>query len=132
MTRRADAVETRARELAIAAGVDPEIRVPKSGSERGMPAWCTFRDTAHAELNTREAKQAAAQIVNLRLQEPSSIHGRTDGQATAAKARRTQRQAGGAAQARGCRLARQSAQAQGSGAGAGKAEAGVSGVRTGT
>jgi tRNA-splicing ligase RtcB (3'-phosphate/5'-hydroxy nucleic acid ligase) len=34
MTHRADAMETRARELAIAAGVESETRVPKAGSER--------------------------------------------------------------------------------------------------
>ena len=70
MTRRPDPLETRARELAVAAGIDPDSRAPKPGSERGMPAWCTFRDTARAELNAREAREAAAQIVNLRPQEP--------------------------------------------------------------
>ena len=42
MTRRPDLLETRARELALAAGVDPESRVPKPGSARGMPAWRLF------------------------------------------------------------------------------------------
>lgn len=70
MTRRPDPMETRARELALAAGVDPDSRIPKPGSERGMPAWCTFRGAARAELNAREAKAAAAQIANLRPQEP--------------------------------------------------------------
>ena len=68
MTRRADPSEARARELAIAAGVDPDGRVPKPGSQRGMPAWCTFRDAARAELNAREARETAATIVNLRPQ----------------------------------------------------------------
>jgi tRNA-splicing ligase RtcB len=70
MSRRADPSEARARELAIAAGVDPDGRVPKPGSERGMPAWCTFRDAACAELNAREAQETAATIVNLRPQGP--------------------------------------------------------------
>ncbi len=70
MTRRADPLEIRARELALAAGVDPDSRVPKPGSERGMPAWCTFRDAARAELNAHEARETAAQIVNLRPQQP--------------------------------------------------------------
>ena len=70
MTRRADPSEARARELAMAAGVDPDSRVPKPGSERGMPAWCTFRDAARAELNAREARETAATIVNLRPQAP--------------------------------------------------------------
>ena len=68
MTRRPDPMETRARELAFAAGVDPDSRVAKQGSERGMPAWCTFRDAARAELNAREAAATAAQIVNQRPQ----------------------------------------------------------------
>src|SRR5271166_3929913 len=69
MTRRPDPLGTRARELAVAAGIEPDSRVPKPGSERGMPAWCTFRDAARAELNAREAQEAAAQLVNLRTQE---------------------------------------------------------------
>jgi tRNA-splicing ligase RtcB len=44
--RQPDKFEIRARELAIAAGLDPDSRVPKLGSERGMPLWCTFRDAA--------------------------------------------------------------------------------------
>lgn len=69
-TRRADPTETRARELAIAAGVDPDSRIAKQGSVRGMPAWCDYRDAARAEQNKREAEVAAAEIVNLRPQEP--------------------------------------------------------------
>jgi tRNA-splicing ligase RtcB (3'-phosphate/5'-hydroxy nucleic acid ligase) len=46
MTRRADPTEIRARELALAAGVDPDSRIGKPGSERGMPAWCGFREAA--------------------------------------------------------------------------------------
>ena len=41
-----DKYEQRARELAIAAGLDPDARV---GEGRGMPAWCTFRDAARQE-----------------------------------------------------------------------------------
>ena len=48
MIRRPDPLETSARELAVAAGIDPNSRVPKSGS--GMPAWCTSRDAARADL----------------------------------------------------------------------------------
>lgn len=69
-TRRADPTEMRARELALAAGVDPDSRVAKVGSARGMPAWCDYRDAARAEQNKREAEAAAAEIVNLRPQEP--------------------------------------------------------------
>jgi len=70
MTRRADPTEQRARELALAAGVDPDARISKPGSERGMPAWCDYRDAARAEQNKRKADAAAAEIVNLRPQEP--------------------------------------------------------------
>jgi tRNA-splicing ligase RtcB (3'-phosphate/5'-hydroxy nucleic acid ligase) len=57
---RTDAYMQRARELAIAAGLDPDARVEKPGGPRGMPAWCTFRDAARAEHVARE--QAAVQI----------------------------------------------------------------------
>lgn len=52
---RSDPYMQRCRELAIAAGIDPDSRVVKQGSERGMPAWCTFRDAARAEHLAREA-----------------------------------------------------------------------------
>lgn len=68
MTRRANPLETRSRELALAAGVDPDSRIPKPGSERGMPAWCGFTEAARAEQNRLEAEAAAADIVNLRPQ----------------------------------------------------------------
>ena len=51
--RRADAYETRARELAILAGLDPDSRVARPGEAaggRGWPAWCGFRDAARAEV----------------------------------------------------------------------------------
>ena len=35
-----------------------------------MPAWCDYRDAARAEQNKREADATAAEIVNLRPQEP--------------------------------------------------------------
>lgn len=58
--RRPDPFEPRARELAIAAGLDPDARVPKPGDAtgRGMPLWCTFRDAARAEQAAREAARA--------------------------------------------------------------------------
>jgi tRNA-splicing ligase RtcB (3'-phosphate/5'-hydroxy nucleic acid ligase) len=70
MTRRADPLELRAREMALAAGIDPDSRIPKAGSARGMPAWCDYRDAARAEQNKREAEAAAAEIANLRPQDP--------------------------------------------------------------
>ncbi len=54
---RTDAYETRARELCLAAGLDPDSRIPKPGEEpggRGMPAWITFRPAARAEHLARE------------------------------------------------------------------------------
>ncbi len=68
MERRQDTMETRSRELCIAAGIDPESRVGKPGSERGMPAWCTFRDAARQAINAERAAEAAKDIVNLRPQ----------------------------------------------------------------
>ncbi|MGB6324999.1 MAG: RtcB family protein, partial [Methylocella sp.] len=58
-----------ARDLCLAAGIDPDSRVAKPGSPRGMPAWCSFRDAARAARDAREAADLAAEIVNLRPQE---------------------------------------------------------------
>ncbi len=43
---RSDPYQARARELAIAAGLNPDDRV---GEGRGMPVWCTFRKAAEEE-----------------------------------------------------------------------------------
>ena len=43
--RKKDRFEDRARELAVAAGVDPDGRVERPGM-RSMPAWCLYRDAA--------------------------------------------------------------------------------------
>lgn len=64
---RSDPYQVRARELCLAAGIDPESRI---GEGRGMPAWCTFRDAARKEHLEREAEAAASEIANLRPQEP--------------------------------------------------------------
>ncbi len=69
MTRAPDPLEEAARSLAVEAGIDPDSRVVKPGSERGMPAWCTFRDAARAIQNKQEAERAAADIANLRPQD---------------------------------------------------------------
>src|SRR5258707_1023468 len=47
-----DKLEQRARELAIAAGLNPDDRV---GEGRGMPVWCTFRVAARHEHVVKEA-----------------------------------------------------------------------------
>src|SRR5262245_9849714 len=54
--RKPDRYEARARELALAAGVDPDSRI---GEGRGMPAWCTFRDAARQEDLLKQAKAVA-------------------------------------------------------------------------
>jgi len=60
--RHPDRFETRARELAIADGKDPDSRVPKEGSDRTMPAWVLYRDAARAEFTQRETEAAAAAL----------------------------------------------------------------------
>jgi tRNA-splicing ligase RtcB (3'-phosphate/5'-hydroxy nucleic acid ligase) len=92
MTRRANPLEVRARELALAAGVDPDSRIAKPGSARGMPAWCDYTNAARAEQNKREADALAADIVNLKPQEaqyqnaPLTVMGEHD-EATVAQMR---------------------------------------------
>ena len=61
--RRPSAYEDRARELAIAAGLDPDSRVARPGEAEGggsWPAWCSFRDAARAE---HMAVEVAANIL---------------------------------------------------------------------
>ncbi|MGB6698458.1 MAG: RtcB family protein [Methylocella sp.] len=64
-TRRADPLEIVARDMCLAAGIDPDSRVAKPGSPRGMPAWCSFRAAARAAQDARETADLAAEIVNL-------------------------------------------------------------------
>jgi tRNA-splicing ligase RtcB (3'-phosphate/5'-hydroxy nucleic acid ligase) len=77
---RPDPYRERARELCLAAGVDPDRRV---GDGRGMPAWCLYRDAARKEQLAREAA-ATADIASLRPQpekfqnSPLQIFGRHD------------------------------------------------------
>lgn len=79
--REPDRLESRARELCLAAGLNPESRV---GEGRGMPAWCTFRDAARKEQLAREAEAAATEIATLRQQKlqyqnsPIKIFGQHD------------------------------------------------------
>jgi tRNA-splicing ligase RtcB (3'-phosphate/5'-hydroxy nucleic acid ligase) len=64
---RADHYQARARELCIAAGIDPDSRV---GEGRGRPAWCDYRDAARAEHMKREQEEAAKGIAALQPQKP--------------------------------------------------------------
>jgi tRNA-splicing ligase RtcB (3'-phosphate/5'-hydroxy nucleic acid ligase) len=64
---RSDPHRERARELCVAAGIDPDSRI---GEGRGQPAWCLYRDAARREQLDREVHAAAADIANLRPQSP--------------------------------------------------------------
>src|SRR5580700_7193293 len=81
--RRSDPYQARARELASAAGLDPDARIERPG-QRSMPAWCTFRDAARAEHMAREAAATATQIVAIAPQaaefqnSPLTIFGQHD------------------------------------------------------
>jgi tRNA-splicing ligase RtcB (3'-phosphate/5'-hydroxy nucleic acid ligase) len=81
--RRPDPYEARARELALAAGLDPDARIERPG-QRAMPTWCTFRDAARAEHMARDAAAAAAEIATIAPQaaefqnSPLTIFGQHD------------------------------------------------------
>jgi tRNA-splicing ligase RtcB (3'-phosphate/5'-hydroxy nucleic acid ligase) len=57
--RREDPYEIRARELCLAAGTDPDIRI---GEGRGQPAWCTYRQSARSEHVAKEQVALAATV----------------------------------------------------------------------
>jgi tRNA-splicing ligase RtcB (3'-phosphate/5'-hydroxy nucleic acid ligase) len=59
--QRSDPYQDRARELAIAAGLDPHAKIDRPG-KRPIPTWCTFRDAARKDQVAREAADTAAQI----------------------------------------------------------------------
>lgn len=63
---RNDPYQKRAKELCLAAGLDPESRI---GEGRGRPTWTDFREAARREHLKTEADEAASQIANLRPQE---------------------------------------------------------------
>jgi tRNA-splicing ligase RtcB len=63
---RPDPYQQRARELCLAAGVDPDSRV---GEGRGQPAWCLYRDVARKEQLAQELAEAPEGIANLRPQD---------------------------------------------------------------
>lgn len=67
--RKDDPLGARCRELATAAGRDPDARVPMVGSDRTMPLWCTYRGQARRERAAQEmdvAGLAAAQPEHFR------------------------------------------------------------------
>lgn len=57
--QRSDPYATRARELCLAAGIEPDSRI---GEGRGTPAWCTFRDAARREHVAKEQADLAVTI----------------------------------------------------------------------
>lgn len=74
--RKADPYEIRARELATAAGLNPDSRV---GEGRGMPVWCTFRDVARKEHMVQEAKAVELPPQETRYQNaPLKVFGEHD------------------------------------------------------
>jgi tRNA-splicing ligase RtcB len=89
--RRPDPYQARARELASAAGLDPDARIERPG-QRSMPAWCTFRDAARAEHMASEAAATATEIAAIAPQaaefqnSPLKIFGQHD-EATVAQMR---------------------------------------------
>ena len=72
---RSDPYQHRARELAIAAGIDPDSRIDRPG-QRSMPAWCNFRDAARAEKLVKEAREVELPAQDPRYQNsPLSVFG---------------------------------------------------------
>ena len=73
--------ELRARELAIAAGLDPDSRVPRPGESsdgRGWPAWCGFREAARAEQRQREAASVVRADPGTKHDVPFTVFGEHD------------------------------------------------------
>src|SRR6185312_14423367 len=62
---RNDPYQNRAKELAIAAGFNPDERI---GEGRGRPVWTDYRDAARKEHLKIEAEKAAKDIVNMQPQ----------------------------------------------------------------
>jgi tRNA-splicing ligase RtcB len=70
-TRKPDRYEARARELALAAGVDPDSRIERPG-QRSMPAWCAYRDAARAQQVAAETAAVAHELPPLRPEYPDA------------------------------------------------------------
>ena len=62
----------RARQLAIEDGIDPDSRITKEGSDRGMPAWCQYRGKAREEYVLKEQEK----LVNTTSQTVQRLKGR--------------------------------------------------------
>lgn len=60
MAQRSDPFQQRAREMAVAAGQDPDAKIDRPG-QRPIPVWCTYRPAAIAEKRaTDDAAKAKA------------------------------------------------------------------------
>lgn len=59
--QRRDPFQERARELAVAAGLDPDAKIDRPGL-RPLPTWCTFREAAMKERDEAASAVAAAEI----------------------------------------------------------------------
>ena len=77
MSRRPDPYEARARELAAAAGLDPDARVPHaSDPDRTQPAWVGFRGAAREEHLAHDAAQISLPKQDARFADsPLSVFG---------------------------------------------------------
>jgi len=71
--RKPDRYEARARELALAAGVDPDSRIERPG-QRPMPAWCAYRDAARKEHLAAETATAGQSIAANAPQAPQYVN----------------------------------------------------------
>jgi tRNA-splicing ligase RtcB len=59
--RPSDPLEARARELAMAAGIEPDARIPNPlKPAKTMPAWTAFRDAVRAAKQVEDAARAGA------------------------------------------------------------------------
>lgn len=89
--RKPDPYQERARELCLAAGVDPDSRIDRPG-QRSMPAWCAYRDAARKGRLALEAAAVAVGIASTSSQDerfkdsPLKVFGRHD-EATLAQMR---------------------------------------------
>jgi len=61
MSRQPDTYESRARQIATDAGLDPDARVERPGL-RSWPAWCQFRDQARAAMDAEKSAAVAFTI----------------------------------------------------------------------
>ena len=73
--RKPDPLEIKARELCLAAGVDPDSRIPYK-EIRTQPAWCGYRDAARAEMNAsleQDKKYQNAPLTVVGQHDPATV-----------------------------------------------------------